>query len=102
MSEAVRQQFGDMSGTNGSQLFQGIANGDLAMNSTHHHYAAQERPETPPKPTAVIPFSRDEDFVHRDTILDQVYYLGGKPASQTALVGLGSIGKSQIAIEYAF
>ncbi|KAI1157256.1 P-loop containing nucleoside triphosphate hydrolase protein [Nemania serpens] len=79
MSEAVRerQQFGNTAVTN-------------------------ERPETPPKPTAVIPFSRDEDFVHRDTILDQVHYLGGKPASRTALVGLGGVGKSQIAIEYAF
>ncbi|KAI3326362.1 putative kinesin [Xylariaceae sp. AK1471] len=104
MSEAVRdrQQFGDTSVADGSQSFQGIAHGDVAMNSTHHHYAAPERPETPPKPTAVIPFNRDEDFVPRDTILDQVHYLGGKPASRTALIGLGGVGKSQVAIEYAF
>ncbi|KAI8627925.1 hypothetical protein F5Y19DRAFT_158981 [Xylariaceae sp. FL1651] len=104
MSEAVRerQQFGNTSVTDGSQSFQGIAHGDVAMNLTHHHYAAPERPETPPKPTAVIPFDRDEDFVPRGTILDQVHYLGGKSASRTALVGLGGVGKSQIAIEYAY
>ncbi|KAI3337989.1 hypothetical protein F4824DRAFT_460819 [Ustulina deusta] len=104
MSEAVRerQQFGNTSVTDGSQSFQGIAHGDVAMNLTQHHYAALERPETPPKPTAVIPFNRDEDFVQRGTVLDQVHYLGGKSASRTALVGLGGVGKSQIAIEYAF
>ncbi|KAI0506293.1 P-loop containing nucleoside triphosphate hydrolase protein [Xylaria bambusicola] len=103
MSEPARvqQQFGNTSVTDGSQAFQGIAHGDVAMNSTHHHYAAQGRPETPPKPTVVIPFNRDEDFVQRGTVLDQLHSLG-KPASRTALVGFGGVGKSQIAIEYAF
>ncbi|KAI0403999.1 putative kinesin [Xylaria palmicola] len=104
MSEAVRerQQFGNTSVTDGSQSFQGIAYGDVAMNSTHYHYAALERPETPPEPTAVIPFDRDEDFVQRGTVLHEIHDLVGKPASRTALVGMGGVGKSQIAIEYAF
>ncbi|KAI0191890.1 P-loop containing nucleoside triphosphate hydrolase protein [Astrocystis sublimbata] len=103
MSEAVRgqQQFGNASVTNGSQSFQGIAHGALSMNSTHNHYAPP-RPDTPLKPTVLIPFSRDKDFVNRDDILDCVHELSATQASRIALVGLGGVGKSQIAIEYAF
>ncbi|KAK8002385.1 pre-mRNA-splicing factor SLU7 [Apiospora arundinis] len=90
---AVSQQFGSAVVSDGSRLFQGIVQGDLHLN---------QRPETPPKPTAVIPFNRDTDFVQRDTILDQIHRLCSKPASRTALVGLGGVGKSQIAIEYAY
>ncbi|KAK8131610.1 hypothetical protein PG984_008048 [Apiospora sp. TS-2023a] len=63
--------------------------------------AGSLRHETPPKPTAVIPFNRDRDCVQRDTILDQVDRLCSEPALRVALVGLGGVGKSQIAIEYA-
>ncbi|KAK6860964.1 hypothetical protein PG995_004600 [Apiospora arundinis] len=109
MSDSVRerptasqQQFGNATATDGSQVFQGSASGNVAMNLTHnHHYSAPERPETPPKPTAVIPFNRDRDFVQRDTILDQVHRSCSDPASRTALVGLGGVGKSQIAIDPA-
>ncbi|KAK8071290.1 hypothetical protein PG997_011493 [Apiospora hydei] len=110
MSDSVRerptasqQQFGNATATDGSQVFQGSASGNVTMNLTHnHHYSAPERPETPPKPTAIIPFNRDRDFVQRDTILDQVHRSCSDPASRTALVGLGGVGKSQIAIEYAY
>ncbi|KAK8120307.1 hypothetical protein PG999_004427 [Apiospora kogelbergensis] len=99
MSEAVRarpavsQQFDSAVVSDGSRLFQGIVQGDLHLN---------QRPETPPKPTALIPFNRDRDFVQRDTILDQIHRICSGPASRTALVGLGGVGKSQIAIEYAY
>ncbi|KAK6857488.1 hypothetical protein PG995_006315 [Apiospora arundinis] len=89
---AVSQQFGSAVVSDGSRLFQGIVQGDLHLN---------QRPETPPKPTAVIPFNRDTDFVQRDTILDQIHRLCSEPASRTALVGLGGVGKSQIAIDSA-
>ncbi|KUL85456.1 hypothetical protein ZTR_06752 [Talaromyces verruculosus] len=67
---------------------------------THHHYTA-ERPETPPRPSLSIPFLRDPDFVDRGTILDQLHRRCAAPGSRTALVGLGGVGKSQLAIEYA-
>ncbi|PVH92436.1 TPR-like protein [Periconia macrospinosa] len=58
--------------------------------------------ETPPNPSAFIPFRRDPDFVDQETILDQIHHKCGRPGSRTALVGLGGVGKSQLAIEYAY
>ncbi|KFY17491.1 hypothetical protein V492_00633, partial [Pseudogymnoascus sp. VKM F-4246] len=53
----------------------------------------------------IVPFSQDEHFVGREDILGQLD-LGGKQALKKhrrhALVGLGGVGKSQIAIEYAY
>ncbi|KAJ4347684.1 hypothetical protein N0V85_009748, partial [Neurospora sp. IMI 360204] len=58
-----------------------------------------ERLETPPPPSATIPFSRDPDFVNRGDILDQIDQRCSEPAARVALVGLGGVGKSQLAIE---
>ncbi|KAL8284636.1 hypothetical protein RB600_009179 [Gaeumannomyces tritici] len=71
---------------------QGISGGSF-------HFGAQ--PETPPQPSAFIPFSRDADFVDRGDILAQLRQRCSEPASRIALVGLGGIGKSQLAIEFA-
>ncbi|KAH9211702.1 hypothetical protein DL95DRAFT_510730 [Leptodontidium sp. 2 PMI_412] len=49
-----------------------------------------ERPETPPNPSIVIPFSRDTDFVERG-ILDQIHQKCAVLGSRTALVGLGGV-----------
>ncbi|OAF59451.2 hypothetical protein VC83_03958 [Pseudogymnoascus destructans] len=54
----------------------------------------------------IVPFSQNEHFVGREDILDQLD-LGGqqqapKKHRRHALVGLGGVGKSQIAIEYAY
>ncbi|PVH73200.1 hypothetical protein DL98DRAFT_431749 [Cadophora sp. DSE1049] len=57
--------------------------------------------ETPPNPSIIIPFSRDEEFVDRAT-LDQIHQKCAIPGSRIALVGLGGVGKSQLAIEYAY
>ncbi|PSN59063.1 TPR domain protein [Corynespora cassiicola Philippines] len=61
-----------------------------------------ERPETPPRPSAAIPFPRDADFIERGTILDEVHRRCAVAGSWAALVGLGGVGKSQLAIEYAY
>ena len=53
---------------------------------------ASERPETPPPPTIVIPFTRDADFVERGVIFDQLHQRCAGSGSQTALVGLGGVG----------
>jgi hypothetical protein len=64
----------------------GIIN-DPVITAFHHHAAPgklqgskptgaddlPERPETPPNPSDVIPFSRDKDFVERGIILDQIH-----------------------------
>ncbi|KUJ24020.1 uncharacterized protein LY89DRAFT_604339, partial [Mollisia scopiformis] len=80
----------------------GIINGPTSTEFHHHHHATPERPETPPNPSIVIPFSRDTDFVERGTILDQIYQKCAVSGSRTALVGLGGVGKSQLAIEHAY
>ncbi|PVH91623.1 hypothetical protein DM02DRAFT_734103 [Periconia macrospinosa] len=64
--------------------------------------APPERPETPPKPSCVVPFRRDPDFVDRGTLLDQIREKCCAPASRVALVGLGGVGKSQLAIEHGY
>ncbi|KAI4086755.1 MAG: hypothetical protein LQ339_009001 [Xanthoria mediterranea] len=67
----------------------GIIHG--SVNTQFHHYAPPERPETPPDPSIVIPFSRDTDFVER-AILDQIHQKCAVLGSRTALVGLGGVG----------
>ncbi|KAF2176856.1 hypothetical protein K469DRAFT_755412 [Zopfia rhizophila CBS 207.26] len=53
-----------------------------------------------PTPSSTVPFRRDPDFVHRE-ILSEVQCRCLQPASRVALVGLGRVGKSQLAIEYS-
>ncbi|KAK4065260.1 hypothetical protein Trihar35433_7380 [Trichoderma harzianum] len=63
---------------------------------------ARERRETLPRPFPLIPFNRDPDFVSRRDILDQISARCLDPAGRVALVGLGGVGKSQLAIEFAY
>jgi tetratricopeptide (TPR) repeat protein len=60
-----------------------------------------ERPETPPPPFATTPFRRDPNFVNRGDILRKIHDRCAEPAGRVALVGLGGVGKSQLAIEFA-
>ncbi|EFQ96753.1 hypothetical protein MGYG_09202 [Nannizzia gypsea CBS 118893] len=57
------------------------------------------------EPFSTIPFSRDENFVGRGTVMAEIESIFEKAApthhTRVALVGIGGIGKSQIAIEYA-
>ncbi|KAJ5707370.1 hypothetical protein N7488_007171 [Penicillium malachiteum] len=69
------------------------------MGSIH---LLSERPETPPTPLSTVPFHRDPDFVSRDTLLDQIHEKISVPGSRIALVGIGGVGKSQLAIEYCY
>ncbi|KAF2676434.1 putative kinesin [Lentithecium fluviatile CBS 122367] len=71
----------------------GIINGVVEFNLP---------PETPPRPSIVIPFARDTDFVERGTTLDHIYQLCAAPCARAALVGLGGSSKSQLAIEHAY
>ncbi|KAF2030278.1 hypothetical protein EK21DRAFT_100501 [Setomelanomma holmii] len=75
-----------------------IINGNV--DATFHQ--APQRPETPPPPSIVIPFARNADFVERGTLLEQVRQRCAASGSRVALVGLGGVGKSQLAIEHAY
>uniref|UniRef100_A0A0B7KPX0 Heterokaryon incompatibility domain-containing protein n=1 Tax=Bionectria ochroleuca TaxID=29856 RepID=A0A0B7KPX0_BIOOC len=69
----------------------------LAKLSEVKHHTWQEL-----KPTMTIPFNRDPDFVDRSDILERINEQSFKRAGRTALVGLGGVGKSQLAIEFAY
>ncbi|KAJ5660390.1 hypothetical protein N7507_006841 [Penicillium longicatenatum] len=70
-----------------------------SINAVH---LPPERPETPPCPLSTVPFARDPDFVSRDALLQQIHEKSLVPGSRIALVGLGGVGKSQLAIEYSY
>ncbi|KAF2022819.1 hypothetical protein EK21DRAFT_119353 [Setomelanomma holmii] len=72
----------------------------MACSSTNITFA--DRPETPPQPSCFVPFRRDSDFVERGTLLDRLRERCAAPASRVALVGLGGVGKSQLAIEHCY
>ncbi|KAJ5730155.1 P-loop containing nucleoside triphosphate hydrolase protein [Penicillium malachiteum] len=72
----------------------GINNGSI------HLPPSLERPETPPPPLSTVPFRRDPDFIDRGSLLDQIQEKASTQGARIALVGLGGVGKSQLAIEY--
>ncbi|KIW09440.1 uncharacterized protein PV09_00325 [Verruconis gallopava] len=82
------------------------ANANIGMKSTTTPgYSTTTSERAPPKPFSNVPFRKDEDFVERSSkdgrILDKVDTICMRPAGRAALVGLGGVGKSQLAIEYA-
>ncbi|KAJ5705346.1 hypothetical protein N7536_001035 [Penicillium majusculum] len=66
------------------------------------NYRILVRPETPPSPLSTVPFPRDPDFVSRDKLLHSIREKNSVPGSRIALIGLGGVGKSQLAIEYSY
>ncbi|KAI5460636.1 hypothetical protein BGZ63DRAFT_425133 [Mariannaea sp. PMI_226] len=65
-------------------------------------YAGKAGLLPPPKPFALIPFHRDPDFIPRGDTLNQIDQRCAYPPHRVALVGLGGVGKSQLAIEFAY
>ncbi|KAJ4267004.1 hypothetical protein NW762_003102 [Fusarium torreyae] len=58
-----------------------------------------------PKPCLMIPFQRDCAFVGREDIIASIFEIHKAAANnhnRVALTGLGGVGKSQIAIEFAY
>ena len=60
-----------------------------------------------PKPFKVLPFGRNKDFVGRQSQLNQLVKIlhtdnTEEDCLRAALVGLGGVGKTQVALEFAF
>ncbi|KAF1812000.1 hypothetical protein P152DRAFT_507770 [Eremomyces bilateralis CBS 781.70] len=53
-------------------------------------------------PFSTVPFAPDPDFVDRPDILAWIHDNCARPGARAALVGLGGVGKSQIAIRYCY
>ncbi|KAJ5368856.1 P-loop containing nucleoside triphosphate hydrolase protein [Penicillium cataractarum] len=70
--------------------------------NAHFYASAPERPETSPSPLSTVPFRRDPDFIKHGTLLEQISEKTSAPGSRVAVIGLGGVGKSQLAIEYAY
>ncbi|GKT66818.1 TPR domain protein [Colletotrichum tofieldiae] len=67
----------------------------------NNFYFANDGPSKPCKPFSTVPFPPDPDFVERPRITAWLREKCSRPASRAALVGLGGIGKSQLAVHYA-
>ncbi|KAJ5112223.1 hypothetical protein N7532_000268 [Penicillium argentinense] len=88
-------------GNNNRGLQVGHSSGSIHAE-IHLPPAPLERPETPPNPLSTVPFARDPGFVCRRTLLQSIHEKSSIPGSRIALVGLGGVGKSQLAIEYSY
>ncbi|KAJ5651655.1 hypothetical protein N7507_009081 [Penicillium longicatenatum] len=80
----------------------GLQIGDNSGPIHAEFHLPPERPETPPSPLSTVPFARGRDFISRDALLRQIREKSSVPGSRIALVGLGGVGKSQLAIEYSY
>ncbi|KAJ5565503.1 hypothetical protein N7513_001745 [Penicillium frequentans] len=78
----------------------GDISGLLSINT--FPYQLEGPPTRPPKPTSTVPFLRNVDFIGRNTLLDQIDKKISVPGSWVAFVGIGGVGKSQLAIEYSY
>jgi hypothetical protein len=68
---------------------QSLTNYRVTTSSTLQ--AGNDTLSTRPIPSSTVPFRRDRDFVHRET-LSEIQTRCSQPASRVALVGLGGVG----------
>ncbi|KAF2177822.1 TPR-like protein [Zopfia rhizophila CBS 207.26] len=72
------------------------------MNFNFGYQSRQDRQSRKREPFSTVPFASDPDFVDRPDILAWIRDKCAGPGARAALVGLGGVGKSQIAIRYSY
>ncbi|WAO96035.1 NACHT domain-containing protein [Fusarium falciforme] len=88
--------------------FQGPLRGEYVIAGAHastggaiHFNFGADAPPRSTRPFSTVPFPPDPKFVERTDILLWLRDQTAQPGSRATLVGLGGIGKSQVAIHYA-
>ncbi|KAF2685485.1 TPR-like protein [Lentithecium fluviatile CBS 122367] len=90
-------------GIDGHVVIPGTYTGAGGMTNFNIHYPpSQDRSTRPREPFSTVPFAPDPDFVDRPEILVWVRDKCAGPGARAALVGLGGVGKSQLAIQHAY
>ncbi|KAF2818103.1 hypothetical protein CC86DRAFT_414212 [Ophiobolus disseminans] len=95
-----------------TSVFHGPIDGRIVIPATHtaaggttnfnlSYPSADEGSARPRKPFSAVPFAPDPDFVDRPEILAWVRDKCANPGARAALVGVGGVGKSQLALQYA-
>ncbi|KAL6786740.1 hypothetical protein J3E68DRAFT_447103 [Trichoderma sp. SZMC 28012] len=72
------------------------------VNIPSNHSPIIPRPRTPPATIIIFPFRHDPDFTGHETLLHDLVHKCSSPPARLALVGIGGIGKTQLAIELAY
>ncbi|RAL08748.1 uncharacterized protein BO97DRAFT_397572 [Aspergillus homomorphus CBS 101889] len=75
--------------------------GDNSGKTSAEFNPPPEQSGTPMEPIFTVPLARNNDYVPCGSLLDDLEEKSARPASKTALVGPGGVGKSQLAIEFA-
>ncbi|KAJ4211786.1 hypothetical protein NW759_012074 [Fusarium solani] len=78
---------------------------ELAEKTQAYDIAIQSAANGPlPPPKYCLPFTKNKRFVGRETILKKLSdaFLDEEPCKRVALAGLGGVGKTQTALEFAF
>ncbi|RYC81255.1 hypothetical protein BFJ63_vAg15855 [Fusarium oxysporum f. sp. narcissi] len=87
-----------------TQDIEGLAtNFERRLSSRNQDYSGQSKVEPQRQPVFLVPFSKNDLFVGREDVLRRLRGLLFEQGRQkVALVGLGGIGKTQIALQLAF
>ncbi|KAL6362697.1 hypothetical protein LRP88_04000 [Fusarium phalaenopsidis] len=78
---------------------------NLNMKQSAYNIVIQSVANGPlPPPKYCLPFTKNKRFVGRETILKKLSdaFFGKEPCQRVALAGLGEVGKTQTALEFAF
>ncbi|KAL1590352.1 hypothetical protein WHR41_00923 [Cladosporium halotolerans] len=87
----------------GGHNFQGAnIDGNAKVHFGDNHYAQPGPAEEPPAPLSTVPFRRDPNYVQREPLAEELDRKLSVPGAAVALVGLGGVGKSQLAIEHTY